>query len=56
MTIDAVIAKVENEDKESSDIDPLKAFNELQVTDPLTEAIKNATEVAKEVETNFEGE
>lgn len=56
LTIDAVIGKVENEDEKSSEVDPLKAFNELQVTDPLAEAIKNATEVAKEVETNFEGE
>ena len=54
LVIDAVIAKVENE--ESSIVDPLKEFDNLQVNDPLAEAIKQATEVTKEVETDFEGE
>lgn len=54
LVIDAVIAKVEND--ESSIVDPLKAFDNLQVVDPLAEAIKQATEVTKEVETDFEGE
>ena len=54
LVIDAVIAKVEND--ESSEQDPLKAFDNLQVNDPLAEAIKQATEVTKEVETDFEGE
>ena len=55
LVIDEVIAKVETKE-ESSEQDPLKAFDELQVVDPLAEAIKEANEVAKEVETNFEGE
>lgn len=57
LVIDEVIAKVETkEEEESSEQDPLKAFDNLQVVDPLAEAIKEANEVAKEVETNFEGE
>ena len=56
LVIDEVIAKVETNEEESSEQDPLKAFDNLQVVDPLAEAIKEANEVAKEVETNFEGE
>ena len=56
LVIDEVIAKVETKEEESSEQDPLKAFDNLQVVDPLAEAIKEANEVAKEVETNFEGE
>ena len=56
LVIDSVIEKVESKEDESSIQDPLKAFDELQVVDPLAEAIKEATEVAKEVETDFEGE
>ena len=57
LVIDEVIAKVETkEEEEPSEQDPLKAFDNLQVVDPLAEAIKEANEVAKEVETNFEGE
>lgn len=56
LVIDEVIAKVETKEEESSEQDPLKAFDNLQVVDPLAEAIKHATEVTKEVETNFEGE
>ena len=56
LVIDAVIARVESKEDESLIQDPLKAFDELQVVDPLAEAIKEATEVAKEVETDFEGE
>ena len=56
VVIDAVIAKVESKEDESSIQDPVKAFDNLQVVDPLAEAIKEANEVAKEVETNFEGE
>lgn len=56
LVVDAVIAKVETKEDESSEQDPLKAFDNLQVVDPLAEAIKEANEVAKEVETNFEGE
>lgn len=56
LVIDEVIAKVETKEDESSEQDPLKAFDNLQVVDPLAEAIKEANEVAKEVETNFEGE
>lgn len=56
VVIDAVIAKVESKEDESLIQDPVKAFDELQVVDPLAEAIKEATEVAKEVETDFEGE
>lgn len=54
LVIDAVIAKVESE--ENSVVDPLKEFDNLQVNDPLAEAIKQATEITKEVETDFEGE
>lgn len=56
LVVDEVIAKVETKEEESSEQDPLKAFDNLQVVDPLAEAIKEANEVAKEVETNFEGE
>ena len=56
LVIDEVIAKVETKEEEPSEQDPLKAFDNLQVVDPLAEAIKEANEVAKEVETNFEGE
>lgn len=57
LVVDEVIAKVETKEDESSEQeDPLKAFDNLQVVDPLAEAIKEANEVAKEVETNFEGE
>lgn len=56
LVIDEVIAKVETKEDESSEQDPLKAFDNLQVVDPLAEAIKEANAVAKEVETNFEGE
>ena len=56
LVIDEVIAKVETKEEESSEQDPLTAFDNLQVVDPLAEAIKEANEVAKEVETNFEGE
>lgn len=56
LVIDEVIAKVETKEEESSEQDPLKAFDNLQVVDPLAEAIKEANAVAKEVETNFEGE
>lgn len=56
LVIDDVIAKVETNEEESSEQDPLTAFDNLQVVDPLAEAIKEANEVAKEVETNFEGE
>lgn len=56
LVVDEVIAKVETNEEESSEQDPLKAFDNLQVVDPLAEAIKEANEVAKEVETNFEGE
>lgn len=56
LVIDEVIAKVETKEEESSEQDPLKAFDNLQVVDPLAEAIKEANEVANEVETNFEGE
>lgn len=56
LVVDEVIAKVETKEEESSEHDPLKAFDNLQVVDPLAEAIKEANEVAKEVETNFEGE
>lgn len=56
LVIDAVIAKIESKEDESLIQDPVKAFDELQVVDPLAEAIKEATEVAKEVETDFEGE
>ena len=55
LVIDAVIEKVENKDEEVIE-DPLKAFDNLQVVDPLAEAIKQATETAKEVENNFESE
>lgn len=56
LVVDEVIAKVETNEEESSEQDPLTAFDNLQVVDPLAEAIKEANEVAKEVETNFEGE
>ena len=56
LVVDEVIAKVETKEEESSEQDPLTAFDNLQVVDPLVEAIKEANEVAKEVETNFEGE
>lgn len=56
LVIDEVIAKVETKEEISSEQDPLKAFDNLQVVDPLAEAIKQAAEVTKEVETDFEGE
>lgn len=56
LVVDEVIAKVETKEEELAEHDPLKAFDNLQVVDPLVEAIKEANEVAKEVETNFEGE
>lgn len=54
LVVDAVIAKVESE--EESVVDPLKEFDNLQVNDQLADAIKQAAEVTKEVETDFEGE
>lgn len=56
LVIDEVIAKVETKEDESSEQDPLKAFDNLQVADPLAEAIKEAQGVTKEVENNFKGE
>lgn len=56
LVVDEVIAKVETKEEELAEHDPLTAFDNLQVVDPLVEAIKEANEVAKEVETNFEGE
>lgn len=56
LVVDEVIAKVETKEEELAEHDPLAAFDNLQVVDPLVEAIKEANEVAKEVETNFEGE